>query len=86
MDTAAEVLLIVVSSTLTVFLIAFIVMLVYLIGILKQIRRITEKAENAAESVEAAAATFEKAASPLAILKIISNIIDQTARMRRKKG
>ncbi|HSW78692.1 MAG TPA: hypothetical protein VLF88_01590 [Candidatus Babeliales bacterium] len=85
MDTAAQALLIIVSSVLSVFLIVGIVALVYIVKILKQLRRITDRAENVAGSVEAAAATFERTASPLAILKIIGGIIDQTTKIRKRK-
>jgi 1,4-dihydroxy-2-naphthoate octaprenyltransferase len=86
MDTASEVLVIIVSSILAIFLVVMIVALVFVIKILKQLRRITERAENVADSVEAAATTFEKAASPLAILKLIGNIVEQTTRIRKRKG
>lgn len=86
MDTASEVLVIIVSSILAVFLIVLIVALVFVVKILKQLRRITERAENVADSVGAAATTFEKAASPLAILKLIGSIVEQTSRIRKRKG
>jgi F0F1-type ATP synthase membrane subunit b/b' len=86
MDTASEVLIIIVSSVLAVFLIVLIVALVFVVKVLKQLRRITERAENVAGSVEAAATTFEKAASPLAILKLIGTIVEQTSRIRKRKG
>lgn len=86
MDSAAETLLIVVSSVLSVFLIVGIVALVYIIKVLKQIRRITDKAENVAESVESAANTFERTASPLAILKVIGSILDNAAKMKGRKS
>ena len=85
MDTASQVLLIIVSTVLSIFLIVSIIALVYTIKILKQVRRITFRAENVAESVEAAANTFEKAASPVAVLKIIGNIVDQASKMRKRK-
>ena len=79
------VLLIVVSSTLTVFLIVLIVAIVYVIKILKSVQRLSLKAENVAESVESAAATFERTASPLAVLRVIGNIIEQTTKIRKIK-
>lgn len=85
MDSASQALLIIVSTVLSIFLIVSIIALVYIIKILKQVRRITSRAENVAESVEAAANTFEKAASPVAILKIIGNIVDQASKMRKGK-
>jgi len=85
MDTASQALLIIVSTVLSIFLLASIIALVYIVKILKQVRRITAHAENVAESVEAAANTFEKAASPVAVLKIIGNIVDQASKMRKRK-
>jgi uncharacterized protein Yka (UPF0111/DUF47 family) len=85
MDSAAEALLIIVSSVLSVFLIVGIIALIYIIKILKQVRRVTERAENVAGSVEAAAATFERTASPLAIIRLIGNIVDQATKVRKRK-
>ena len=85
MNTAAEVLLIIVSAVLAIFLLVFIAALIYVIKILKSVKRITLRAENAADSMEAAAATFERAASPLTVLKVIGNIIEQTNRIRKRK-
>jgi len=85
MNTASEILVIIVSSILTIFLIVLIVALVYTVKILKQIRRVTERAENVAGTVEAAAASFERVASPLAVLKVIGSIVEHTARMRKRK-
>ena len=86
METASLVLIIIVSSILSVFLIVLIVALVFVVRILKQIRRVTERAENVADSVGAAASTLERAASPLAILKIIGNIVDQASKIRKRRG
>lgn len=85
MDNAAEVLLIIVSATLSVFLVLLIIVAVYVISLLKQIRRIANHAENVVDSVESAASTFEKAASPLAILKVIGSIVENAAKFKRKK-
>ena len=85
MNTASEVLVIIVSSFLSLFLIVLIIAIVYVISILKQVKRITERAENVAYTVEAAANTFEKAASPLAVLKIIGGIVDNAAKFKRKR-
>ena len=85
MDSAAETLLIIVSATLAVFLAVFSIALIFLIKLLGQLRRIASKAENVADSVESVAETFEKSAGPMAILKLISNIVDNAAKLRRKK-
>jgi ABC-type multidrug transport system fused ATPase/permease subunit len=86
METASWVLLIVVSSALTIFLIVLIVAISYFIGILKQVKRITTQAESAVDSLESAATNFRDSASPLAVLKLIGNIVNQASKMSRKKG
>ena len=85
MESAAETLLIIVSSTLTVFLVLASVALIFFIKLVRQLHRIADRAENVAESVEAAAETFEKSARPIAVLKLVGSIIDNAAKLRRKK-
>lgn len=86
MDTATQILVIITSSVLVVFLVISIIALVYFIKLIKQLRRVAEHAENVVDTVEAAATTMHKAASPLAFLKLISNIVDQASRIRKGKG
>jgi ABC-type multidrug transport system fused ATPase/permease subunit len=86
METASWILLIVVSSALTVFLIVLIVAITYFIGILKQVKRISAQAESAVESVQSAAETLQRSASPLAVLKLIGNIVNQASKFNKKRG
>ena len=86
MDTAAEILVIIVSSVLAIFLLVLIIIAIYTVKILKQVRRITDRAENVAGSVEAAASAFERTASPLAMLKIISAIVKTASKAKSRKG
>lgn len=83
MDTTAEVLLIIVSSVLSIFLILLIVALSYGISMMRRAKRILDRAENVADSVEAAASAFEKTATPVAIFKFISKIVSHA--QKRKK-
>jgi len=84
MNNTAVVTLIVVSAALTFFLIMLSLALYYLISILKQVKRMAAKAENVVGSVEAAAEAFEEKASSLAILKVISNIVTQASKFKKK--
>jgi len=86
MNTASEILVIIVSSVLAIFLVVLIVVLIQASKLIKQVKRVTVRAENVADSMEAAASAFERTASPIAIIKIIGNIIDQTTRSRKRKG
>jgi len=85
MNDTAVITLVVVSAALVVFLILFSIALGYFISILKQVKRITVRAENVADTVESAASTFEKAASPLAVLKVIGNIVESASKFKRKR-
>jgi len=86
MNTASEILVIIVSVALAIFLTVLVVALLYTIKIMKQIKQITEHAENVAGSMESAAEAFKKTATPLAVLKLVGNIMEHAGRMRRKKG
>jgi len=85
MDSAAQALLVIVSSVLSVFLLLLTVLTVYCLIIVRHIKRIVERADSVAGSVEAAASAFEKTATPLAMLKLISNIVSRVQGTRRKK-
>ena len=86
MDNASETLLIVVSTTLTVLLILLIWAMVYVIKVLKQVRRMADKAETVVDSVETAASTFQKASGPIAILKLVSDIVDKATQSRKGRN
>jgi hypothetical protein len=75
MDTASQVLLIIVSATLSIFLLVGIIAIVKSIKILNHIKSITEKAERIADNAEHVSDFFQKTAGPAAIAKLISNII-----------
>ena len=83
MDDAAQLLLIIVSSALTVFLVALVIALVFLIQLLRRVKRLSERADHVADSVEAAANAFQKTAAALAIFKFVSSIIKGASRSRR---
>jgi hypothetical protein len=84
MNDTAVITLIVVSAALTVFLVLLCVALGYLISILRQVKRITARAENVADTVESAAAAFERASSPLAVLKLLGKIVEQASEFKKK--
>ena len=56
------------------------------IKIAKRVRNTTTHAENVADSMEDAAYAFRKTATPLAFLRLVSNIVEHTSRGRKKKG
>jgi hypothetical protein len=84
MDTTAEVLLIIVSSVLSIFLVLLIVALSYGISIMRRVKKIVDRAENVADSVEAAASAFEKTATPIAVFKFISKIVAHSKKAKKE--
>ena len=85
MDSAAEALLIVVSSTLTVFLIVAIIVGIYLIKILDHVKHITEKAEKIADKAEHVSDFVQKSAGSAAVGKMIANIINSVRQGKSSK-
>jgi hypothetical protein len=70
MDTAAETLLIIVSSVLSVFLVLLSIALIYLIRFLK-------KADEVAESVESAATAVKRSASAMPFIRLLTSIFSR---------
>lgn len=83
MDTAAEILIIILASVLTIFLIAAITVLVLVVKILKKVKHITATAENVVDSAEAVGEVFRSASGPLALFKVVYNIVDKAKHQRK---
>lgn len=78
-------LVIILSSFLAVVLVLGIVLIVKVIQIIGHVRRITEQAEQVVDRAEHVSAFFEKTATPVAILKLISNISDTLQKKVKRK-
>jgi hypothetical protein len=76
MDTTLKILIIIVSSALSIFLIVAILLIVKLIQITKSLKRIALKAEKIADSADALGTFFRRTASPVALGRFITNIFD----------
>ncbi|OGL38798.1 hypothetical protein A3J32_01025 [Candidatus Saccharibacteria bacterium RIFCSPLOWO2_02_FULL_46_7] len=74
MDAAAEVLLIIVSATLAVFLIIFSIALIFLI-------RVFRRAAEVADSVESAASAVKKGVTAMPVINLVSKIISRKRRV-----
>ncbi|MDB5166731.1 MAG: hypothetical protein JWM37_803 [Candidatus Saccharibacteria bacterium] len=75
MDTATQILVIIVSVLLSMVLIVTIVVLVLIAKLVKEIKRVVAKAENIAESASHLTEIVRDASGPLAIVKVVRNII-----------
>ena len=58
----------------------------YVVSVLRRVKKLTETAQNVALNVEAAAEAFERSAKPVAIIKVISNIVSQVMKSNNGKG
>jgi sensor histidine kinase YesM len=72
------------SVVLIVLLVIILVAVIYFIRILKRINEISVKASNVMNSVEVAGKVFEKSAAPVAISRIVANIVESV--QSKKKG
>lgn len=80
-----ETLVIILSTMLGLFLLLSIILLVWLLKIVKQIRRIMDHAEQAVDKAEQVADFFQKTATPVALIKLVSNITDFMQNTSNKK-
>ena len=87
MENAQTILVVFLSIALGLTLLLSIVLLAILIKIANHIKRISEKAEQITDKAENIADFFSKAATPLAVGKIISSLTEAfKARAGRGKG
>lgn len=86
MENAQEILVVFLSTALAIFLLLSIILLVIIIKIANHVKSIIEKAETVADRAEDIADFFSKAATPLAIGKIIASVKDAfTSRSNKRK-
>jgi hypothetical protein len=85
MNTAFDVLVIVLSSLLGIFLILSIIVAIFVMRLVAAMKRIVAKGEQVVDSAEAAAELFKKAAGPLGLLKTLSNILETVVKHKHSK-
>jgi len=85
MDTAAEVLVIILSVVLSVFLILAIILIIYLIRVSAEIRKITESARRTVDSIETTVVGASKLTSPVFIAQILGKYIKKMVRNYTKE-
>lgn len=76
MDLATQILVIIVSSVLAIFLVAGIVVSVLTAKLLKELRLLIARAEQLADSAAQIGEIFKDTSGPLALVKLIRNIIN----------
>ena len=86
MNNAESVLVIILAVTLTIFLLVAITVLILIAKLIKAARRLVDKAERVAESAEEAADMLKNASGPLAMFKLMRNIIKLVEKKSDKGG
>jgi len=84
MNTAFDVLVIILSSLLGIFLIIAIITSVLIYKLVKSVRRVVAKGEHFVDSAEAAAEMFKSAAAPAGAMRSLFNIIEVVTKHKKK--
>lgn len=82
MTTTETVLLIVVTSLLSVFIIICIAVVLAILKLITTVKLVVAKAETVVDSVESAADVFKNVGGKVTLIKLIKNILDITQRKR----
>lgn len=80
MDQAAEILVIIVSSVLFIFLVVGIVLGIYLIKLTAEIRRLAKSAQDTVSHIENAVVGVSRITSPLYVAEIVNRYIKKYIR------
>ncbi|OGL29358.1 hypothetical protein A3D14_01155 [Candidatus Saccharibacteria bacterium RIFCSPHIGHO2_02_FULL_47_12] len=86
MGTSEDVLVVILSTFLAIFLLLGIVALIKVIQLLNRLKHVAETAEQIADKAEAAGEFFQKAASRVAITRLIGNIVKTVKSRDDKEG
>ena len=76
MNTTFDILVIVLSCLLGLFLILSIIVIVFVLKIIASVKRLILKAEDAIDSAEEAAAMLKRASGPIGAARTISGLVE----------
>lgn len=85
MTPATEILIVILSVTLTIFLVVAIILGIYLIKLTSDIRKLSRSAEKTAASIESAVTGAAKLTSPIFIADMILNMINKAKKPSKKE-
>ena len=85
MNSAAEILVIILSIALAGFLTLGIILTIYLIGLTRQIREITNSAGRTVGSIESIISGIAKVLSPVFLAEIITKFINNFKKSKEEK-
>jgi len=86
MDQAAEILVIIVSSILSIFLLVAIILGIYLIKLTAEIRRLAKSAQSTVSHIDNAVVGVSRLTSPIFIAEMVNRYIKKfTSKKKRSK-
>ena len=77
MSSSAEILVVILSIALAVFLILGIILTIYLIDLTRQIRRVTNSAERTAYNLESVVSKFSTLMTPILMVKMVTDFFNK---------
>lgn len=83
MQNAESILVIIVSSVLSLFLIVGIIALVMFARLMASIQRVVERAEEVVETAGEAAEMLKNASGPLALFKVLRHMMKSVEKMQK---
>lgn len=84
MDTTDHVLLIILTTLMSLFFLLLTAMVIMGIQVMKSVKRVVGKAEDVVDSVEEATEVLRDTTGPMAMFKLLRNIIKMTNKKGRK--
>lgn len=84
MNTAEQILVVILASTLAVFLILAIVIAVQVIRLMRVLNRISVRAEQFVDSAEKTAEAVKSAVGQLSVMRFVQNIVDMVHKKAKK--
>ena len=85
MSSSAEILIIILSVTLTFFLILGMVLFIYLIILTREIRKVTRSAERTVGNLESVVSGFSKIISPIFVAEMFSGFVKKFNSKKKEK-
>ncbi len=85
LSTAQQILVVILSCALALFLVLGIVAAVLVIRLVQTLRMIASKAEHLVDTAEAVGDAFKRAAAPVGVFKFIHNIADMVSQHKHNK-
>jgi predicted PurR-regulated permease PerM len=86
MSSYDQILVYILSTFLAIFLVLAIIVLVLVIKLMQQIRELANRAEHLADNAEKVGEFFANAGGPLALMKVVANIVKHATNHKSKKG